>query len=88
GDLEGAARDAKRYYEMNLRNPAAAYNLAVFTEALGEYAQALVYYDAAIELLPKDFYVLARDNCAVRLEQAEELAGAEPPPRERRSRRR
>ncbi|MHC5021825.1 MAG: hypothetical protein ACYTGX_17290, partial [Planctomycetota bacterium] len=38
GDLEGAARDAKRYYEMNLRNPAAAYNLAVFTEALGEYA--------------------------------------------------
>lgn len=88
GDLEGAAREARRYYDMNLRNPAAAYNLAVFTEALGDYALALEYYDAAIELLPKNFYLLARDNCQVRLEQAEELAGADPPPSERRSRRR
>ncbi len=75
GDLEGAQAALERYVETAPDNPSAAYNLAVFTEALGNYDVALAYYDEAIALQRKGFYLQARDACALRKAHADELAG-------------
>lgn len=73
GNLERAAEEMKAYYESDSGNAAAAYNLAVFTEALGDYDTALKYYDEAISLEAKGFFYTARDQCERRKRQADKL---------------
>ena len=67
GSIAMAADDARRYLEQNPNNAAAAYNLAVFLEAMGDYGEAMSMYDRALRLGNKDFYVSARAGCARRL---------------------
>ena len=55
------------------RNASAAYNLAVLTEATGDYATALEYYDRALSLGYKEYYATARAACARRLAAAQDL---------------
>ncbi len=73
GGVAQAAADMRRYFETNPQNAAAAYNLAVFLEAMGEYAEALELYDQALRLGHKGFYVTARAGCARRLAAARAL---------------
>ena len=67
GSIAQAADDTRRYLNQNPNNPAAAYNLAVFLDAMGDYQEALKMYDRALRLGSKDFYVSARAGCAKRL---------------------
>ena len=74
GNISQAAADAERYLERNPMNAPAAYNLAVFLEALGRFEAALASYDNALSLGNKAFYVRARAACARRLQETRELA--------------
>ena len=73
GNIAQAAQDMRRYLERNPNNAAAAYNLAVFLEAMGEYGEALEFYDRALSTGYQDYYVTARAECARRLAAAEAL---------------
>jgi tetratricopeptide (TPR) repeat protein len=83
GNIARAADDARRYLDQHPDNAGAAYNLAVFLEAMGEYEEALAMYDRALSLGNKSFYVKARAGCARRLAAAHELS-AEPVSRDAR----
>jgi hypothetical protein len=73
GSIAQAKADIEKYASANPNNSAAAYNLAVLTEANGDYAGALTLYDKAIKLGSKDFYAGARADCAKRKADAEAL---------------
>ncbi|HLU39434.1 MAG TPA: tetratricopeptide repeat protein [Planctomycetota bacterium] len=74
GNVAQAAKDAQAYAEANPENPAAAYNLAVFLDAMGRHQEALTWYDRALRTGNKDFYVSARAECARRLAAQETLS--------------
>lgn len=74
GSIAQAAADMKTYFESNPNNAGAAYNLAVFTDAMGDYDEALALYDKALSLGNKDFYSSARAECAKRKAAADALA--------------
>lgn len=75
GNLPKATADLKAYLKGNPNNPAATYNLAVFTDAAGDYKTALDLYDKAIRGNPKaDWYSNARQGCAKRQAQAVALS--------------
>jgi hypothetical protein len=80
GNVAMAARDMRAYLEQNPLNASAAYNLAVFLEATGEFPEAMAMYDSALSLGTKDFYVSARAGCARRLAASEELNQGAPTP--------
>lgn len=66
GNVAQASDDLKAYLKQNPNNAAGWYNLAVFTDAMGRYDEALKYYDKAIQLGAKKFYAPARAGCAKR----------------------
>ena len=70
GNVAQAAADLRGYLERNPYNAAAAYNLAVFLEAMGNFAEALQTYDLALSLGNKSFYANARAECARRIAAA------------------
>jgi hypothetical protein len=76
GNTAQAARDARGYLEQHPHNAAAAYNLAVFLDAMGEYEEALEAYDRALSLGNKGFYAPARAGCARRLAAAEGMTAS------------
>ncbi len=76
GSTAQAARDARRYLQQHPRSAAAAYNLAVFLDAMGEYEAALEAYDRALSLGNKGFYAPARAGCARRLAAAEGMTAS------------
>jgi hypothetical protein len=73
GNIAQARTDIEKYASANPNNSAAAYNLAVLTEANGDYTGALALYDKALKLGTKDFYSSARADCAKRKADAEAL---------------
>lgn len=73
GNIAQAITDLKAYRESNPNSSAAAYNLAVLTDASGDYDAALALYDQAMSLGNKDFYSPARAACASRKAAAESL---------------
>jgi tetratricopeptide (TPR) repeat protein len=73
GNIAQARTDIEKYFGSNPNNSAAAYNLAVLTEAKGDYEGALALYDKALKLGTKDFYGSARADCAKRKADAEAL---------------
>lgn len=62
------------YTNQNPQRASAWYNLALVTDAMGDYQTALTYYDKAIGLGGLDFYIEARAGCAKRLSQSEALS--------------
>lgn len=77
GNLAQAARDARAYVEANPDNPSAAYNLAVFLDAMGNHEEAMTFYDRALHGSNKDYYVTARAECARRMSDSQAV-GARP----------
>lgn len=77
GQLAQAAEQMHAYATKNRQNEAAAYNLAVFSDAMGDYEAALGWYDRAISLSggAKPWYQDARGACAARKKAAESLGG-------------
>lgn len=74
GNVAQAAKDAEQYARANPENPAAAYNLAVFLDAMGEYENALGWYDRAIKSGTQKYYSEARAQCARRMANQQSLA--------------
>jgi TolA-binding protein len=74
GNLAKAAEDCKAYLEAHPKSSAAAYNLAVLTDAMGKYDEALALYDQALSIGKKDFYSEGRAACAKRKADAEALS--------------
>jgi len=74
GNLAKAAEDCKAYLDAHPTSSAAAYNLAVLTDAMGRYDEALAIYDQALSIGKKDFYSEGRAACAKRKADAEALA--------------
>jgi hypothetical protein len=74
GNLAQAKDDLQKYLQANANNAAATYNLAVLTDASGDYEAALTLYDQALTLGNKDFYSEARAACTKRKADAEALA--------------
>lgn len=79
GDTALAARRMESYAEQDPDNPAAAYNLAVLLDAMGERHEALAWYDRALELRSKGYYASARAACARRIADDEALLPYAPP---------
>jgi hypothetical protein len=79
GHVTLAARRMEAYAEQNPGNAAAAYNLAVLFDALGERYEALAWYDSALELGYRSYYAGARDACARRIEDDQALMPYTPP---------
>jgi len=77
GQLAQAAEDMDRYARANRQNEAAAYNLAVFSDAMGDFDAALGWYDRALSLSggAKPWYQDARNACAARKKAADSLGG-------------
>jgi len=73
GNIAQAAEDERFFLDRNPNSAAAAYNLAVFLEAMGQYEEALAMYDRALSLGNKSFYSRARAGCARRLAATMEL---------------
>jgi hypothetical protein len=74
GNVAQAAQDAQKYAEANPNNPTAAYNLAVFLDAMGRYRDAIAWYDRAIAGGTKSYYAEARAECARRMAGQESLS--------------
>lgn len=70
GRIARAHEDLRRYLERHPDNAAAAYNLALLTEALGRYEDAIQYYDRALALDDEPLYRRARQACTEILERA------------------
>ena len=79
GDTAVAARRLEAYAQRQPDNAAAAYNLAVLLDAMGERQEALAWYDRALALGPEGYYASARADCAGRIADAEALLPAPPP---------
>ncbi len=73
GNLAKAAEDMKGYLDKNPNSAPAAYNLAVLTDAMGNYDAAIQLYDKALQLGNKDYYSEARAECAQRKAAADAL---------------
>lgn len=73
GNLAQAAQDMQRYLGQQPNNAIAAFNLAVFLEAMGQFPEALAMYDHALSLGGKAYYVTARAHCARRVASYEAL---------------
>ena len=76
GNVRQAATDMQSYLGRHSRSASAAYNLAVFLEATGDFRQALEMYDRALANGYKAYYSDARAQCARRLAAVEALEGS------------
>lgn len=74
GNLARAASDLQQYTSMNPNSAAGAYNLAVVLDAMGQYQQAMTWYDRALQLGNKSYYSSARAECARRMASAQSLS--------------
>jgi hypothetical protein len=68
GAYASAAERLRAMFEREPSRGDVAYNLAVVTEAQGDYAAACELYDKALTLGRKSYYESARASCARRLE--------------------
>lgn len=75
GNVRQAATDMRSYLGRHSHSASAAYNLAVFLEAIGDFQQALDMYDRALSNGAKGYYSDARAQCARRLAAVEALEG-------------
>ena len=66
GNVAQAAEDCRRFLESQPNHAGAAFNLAVFLDAMQQYDEAIQQYDHAMRLGSKPFYIDARSGCARR----------------------
>ena len=78
GQVKEAATQLADYVQDNPNSSSAVYNLAVLTDALGQYERALTYYDKALSLGGKDYYTEAKSSCMKRINEQREMKSAEP----------
>jgi tetratricopeptide (TPR) repeat protein len=74
GNLAQAAADLQQYINVHPNSAAGAYNLAVVLDAMGQYQQAIGWYDRALQLGNKSYYSPARAECARRMAAAQALS--------------
>ena len=74
GNVAQAAEDCRTYLRANPKSAPAAYNLAVFLDAMGRYEEAMTHYDQAMQLGSSGDYAKARAECARRLHAQTELS--------------
>lgn len=74
GNVKQAAEDLYGYVQANPNSAAATYNLAVMSDAMGDYATAMQWYDRAMAIGGQPFYEKARADCAGRKAAADALA--------------
>lgn len=69
-----SAREAlEKMRRVQPHRPDVLYNIGVVHQGMGEYDEALDFYNRAIRNGPKDYYHQTRDHCIDRLEAIEEL---------------
>ena len=73
GQVKQAATQMEDYVQKHPNSASAYYNLAVLTDALGQYEQALEYYDKALSLGGKDYYTEVKASCMERLSEQRAL---------------
>lgn len=64
-----AAKQLNKLHKEQPKRADILYNLAVASEGLSRYREALTLYDEAIKRKPKPYYLTARARCAQRLEE-------------------
>lgn len=79
GNTAIAARRMRAYAAGHPQSAAAAYNLAVLLDALGERHEALAWYDRALELGAQGYYASARTACLERIADTNALLPYQPP---------
>jgi hypothetical protein len=79
GNTALAARRMRAYASGHPQSAAAAYNLAVLLDALGERHEALAWYDRALELGAQGYYASARTACLERIADTNALLPYQPP---------
>jgi len=67
GKYPEAAKALRKFLLRAPNRPDLHYNLAVVTEAMGDYPTALKHYDIAVKYGKKGFYQTSRDKCAQRM---------------------
>ncbi|MDZ7694229.1 MAG: peptidoglycan-binding protein [Balneolaceae bacterium] len=73
GQVKQAATQLEEYVQNNPNSASAVYNLAVLTDALGDYNQAIDYYDKALSLGGKDYYTDAKSSCMRRMNEQDAM---------------
>ena len=73
GQVKQAATQMEEYAQEHPNSSSAYYNLAVLTDAMGQYEQAIEYYDKALSLGGKDYYTEVKASCQERLQEQREL---------------
>lgn len=74
GNVAKAVEEMRSYVASNPQNASALYNLAVLLDASGQYQEALDFYNKAITLSGKDYYVEMKGDCAKRLADQQAMA--------------
>jgi hypothetical protein len=74
GNVPAALSNMQGYVQSHPDNASALYNLAVLLDASGRYSEALEYYDRAIALSNKDYYMRMKQECTLRKSNQEALA--------------
>jgi len=73
GNLQTAKELLEKYLAANPNSGSAHYNLAVVTDAMGQYAVALPLYEKAESLASQSYYAEAKSNCMRRVNESSEL---------------
>lgn len=78
GQVKQAATQMEDYVQEHPNSSSAYYNLAVLTDALGQYEQAIEYYNEALSLGGKDYYTEVKASCMERLQEQQEMQESRP----------
>lgn len=73
GQVKQAAVQMEEYVQEHPNSSSAYYNLAVLTDARGQYEQAIEYYNKALSLRGKDYYTEVKASCQERLQEQRQL---------------
>ena len=73
GQVKEAIVEMEKYVEAHPNSASAVYNLAALNDAIGQYEQALKYYDRALSLGGKGYYTETKADCMKRRNEQLEM---------------